>query len=202
MLCYHFHANVLRDGRPISPFGEWLEHTGAVIPCESGLHASVHPLDALQYAPGATLDIVDLEGDLTPHGAPVDKYAGIRRKRVASIDTTDLCRAFARQQALSVAHLWDMPQVVREYLETGNESKRGAAGAAAWGAAWDAVRDAARAAARAAAWGAARAAARAAARDAAGAAAWGAAWDVQRDHFQRMVEQAFRDSGYAGDFPK
>ena len=37
----------------------------------------------------------------------------------------------ACQQALSVAHLWNMPRIVREYLETQDESKRAAACAAA-----------------------------------------------------------------------
>ena len=68
-------------------------------------------------------------------------------------------RAFACWCALTVAHLWDMPVIVREYLETQDESKR----AAAWAAARDAAWEAARAAAGDAAWAAARAAARAAA---------------------------------------
>ena len=48
-------------------------------------------------------------------------------------------RRFARLAALDVAHLWDMPAIVRKYLETGDETKRAAAGAAAWAAAWDAA---------------------------------------------------------------
>lgn len=44
-------------------------------------------------------------------------------------------RAFACWCALTVAHLWDMPVIVREYLETQDESKRAAARAAAWAAA-------------------------------------------------------------------
>ena len=71
-------------------------------------------------------------------------------------------RRFARLAALDVAHLWDMPAIVREYLETGDETKRAAALDAALDAAWAAAlaaRNAARAAEAAeAAWDAARAA--------------------------------------------
>ena len=65
-------------------------------------------------------------------------------------------RAYACWEALSVSHLWDMPVIVREYLETQDESKRAAA------------RDAARAAGAAA--GAAR-------------AAWAAAGAAQKQQF-------------------
>ena len=43
-------------------------------------------------------------------------------------------REFARWCALQVIHLWDCPEIVRLYLETGDESIR----AAAWVAAGDA----------------------------------------------------------------
>jgi hypothetical protein len=131
MLGYHFTADTLRDGRPIPPIGEWLEHTGPIVPCKSGLHASEHPFDALQFAPGSMLHHVELEGDLVPHGDPVDKWVGRRRRRNATIDATDLLREFARWCALQVVDLWDGPPVVREYLETGDETKRETARAAA-----------------------------------------------------------------------
>ena len=76
-------------------------------------------------------------------------------------------RRFARLAALDVAHLWDMPAIVREYLETGDDTKRAAAGAAAWGAALDAALDAA--------WAAALAARNAARAAEAAEAAWDAA---------------------------
>ena len=200
MKAYHFtNGKTLRDGRPIPPQGEWIEHDGPVVPCESGLHASECPLDALTYAPGNTLHVVELEGDLKPHGDPVDKQVGRRRKILATIDAEPVLREFARWCALQVIDKWDAPTVVREYLESGDESKRDAAWAAAWAAAWTAARDAAWAAARDAAWEAARDAARdaawaaawEAARDAAWAAAWAAARDAQRAKFRKMVDEAF-----------
>lgn len=72
-------------------------------------------------------------------------------------------RQFARWCALSVIHLWDAPQVVEDYLTSGDERLRAAA-------AWAADR-------AAAAWAADRTAA---ARDAARAAARDAADDAQK----------------------
>jgi len=195
MFGYHFTSERLRGGRPIPLIGEWLVWDGPVVPCESGLHASEHPFDALQYAPGPMLHRVELEGDLTPHGNPVDKWVGRRRRILASIDATGLLREFARWCARSVLHLWDAPEVVRRYLETGDESLRAAAWAAgaAAGAAGDAAGDAAWAAAGAAAWAAwAAGAAAGDARAAAGAAAGDAgdaAGDAQRAEFVRLVDR-------------
>ena len=144
MRLYHFVGATLRDGRPVPPDGAWLEHEGPLEMCASGLHASPTPWQALRYAPGAVLCEVEVEGI----GAQDDDKVVARRRRIVRrVDVTEPCRAFARQQALSVAHLWAIPEVVRRYLETGEESLRAAARAAAWAAAGDAW-DAARAAAR------------------------------------------------------
>ena len=207
---YHFTGSTLRDGSPIPEPGVWLKHDGPVIPCKSGLHASEHPFDALAYAPGNLLHKVRLRGNITPHGNPVDKYCASERRIVATIDAECVMRSFARRVALdAVKRYWlEAPEVVVEYLKTGDETKRAAARDAAWAAARAAARDAAWAAAwdaaRAAAWDAARAAARAAAEDAAGDAAgdaardaaWDAAWAAakrkQRDLFKRMVNKEFK----------
>ena len=165
---YHFTGNTLRNGEPIPKPGEWLVHTGPIVPCSSGLHASERVLDALQYAPGPTLHKVILEGELQSHGDPIDKYVGRRRKILASIDATNLLRDFARWCALSVIDKWNAPDVVRKYLTTGDEKLRDAA--------WDAARYAARAAAGAAAWDAARAAAR----------------DAQSKQLESMVKEAMK----------
>ena len=207
---YHFTSDKLRDGRPIPAIGEWLTHDGEIKMCVSGLHASADPFDALQYAPGSMLHKVALKGVVERQD---DKVVARSRKILATIDATELLRRFARQQALSVLHLWDAPPIIKEYLETGDERLQGAA----WAAAWDAARDAAGDAAQYAA-GAARDAAGAAwaARDAAGAAAWAArdaagdardaagaarsaagdaagaaAWAAAREQFKALVEKAF-----------
>jgi hypothetical protein len=205
---YHFVEAMLRDGQPIPADGVWLEHTGPVVICESGLHASLCPFDALTYAPGGTLCLVDLE-EMGNAGRHTDKVVARRRRIVARVDAAPLLRQFARQCASDVLHLWDAPDIVKQYLATGGEALRAAARAAASAAAraaasdaaWDAARAAASAAARAAASDAAWAAARAAASDAAWAAAWdaasdaawAAAWDAQRTRFRALVDAAFAE---------
>ncbi len=189
MRAYHFTGAKLRNGQPIPRIGKWLEHKGAIVACSSGLHASAHPFDALTYAPGPLLHLVELEGELVSHGSPVDKWAGRRRKIIASVDVTEICWYSARMFALSVAHLWGAPDVVLEFLFTGDKSLR----AAARTAAWDAARAAAWDAARAAAWAAARDAAWAAAWDAARAAAWAAAIQQNKDIFASLVDAEFSE---------
>ena len=173
---YHFVGATLRDGRPIPPDGEWLEHDGKVVMCNSGLHASRHPFDTLQFAPGSTLCLVECEDIVTEHD---DKLVCRRRRIVARIDATDLLWRAAREYAQAVLHLWDAPQVVKYFLASGDESLSAAALAAASAAASAAARAAASAAAWAATWDAAR------------DAAWAAARDAQRAIFQRLVDEAF-----------
>ena len=197
MIGYHFTTNTLRDGGPIPPIGEWLVHDGPLVVCKSGLHTSKHVFDALRWAPGPRLHRVQLLGELQPHGEPIDKYVGRRRRIIASLDATELLRGYARWCALRVIDLWNAPPVVREFLTTGDERLRDAA----WDAAW--------AAARAAAWAAEDAAWAAAwaARDAAWAAAWAAEAaaraaraaraaeeTAQRRHLARLVKKAFTAS--------
>jgi len=196
LMAWHFVGNTLRDGRPVPADGVWLKHAGPLELCASGLHASVHPFDALQYAPWATLCRVEVDGKTLTGN---DKVVARKRRIIARIDATELCRSFARRCALNVIHLWDAPQIVRDYLTTGDESLMAAARDAAWDAAMDVAMDAAWDAARAAAmdvamdaaWDAARDAASAAARDAARAAAR----DAQRATFAQMVSEAFSARG-------
>lgn len=204
MRAYHFRGETLRDGLAVPPIGEWLEHTGEVKMCESGLHFSKHPFDALQYAPGHVLDLVEVEDIVEQHE---DKGVCRRRKRIATINAEPLLREFARWCALDVYHLWgnaktDPDSICKRYLETGDESLR----AAAWATAYDAASAAAWADAWAAAWATAWAAwatASATAR-ATASAAWAAAWAAalaarksaakkQRQRFTRMVNKAFKE---------
>lgn len=83
---YHFTSETLRDGRPIPAVGEWLTHDGPVVICETGLHASETPYDALQYAPGQMLHRVELDG-VTVTPSHTDKVVAQRRKIIATIAT-------------------------------------------------------------------------------------------------------------------
>lgn len=159
VLAWHFSGPKLRDGRALPAIGEWLEHAGPIVWCESGLYASRRVIDALSYASGhfisrVACSNVEREDD--------GKFVCRRRRVIARLDGEALLRSFARRQALAVAHLWDMPDVVRQYLETGDESLRDAAGDAAGAAAGAAV----------------------------GAAAWDAAWAAANQMLEEMVMAA------------
>ena len=159
---WHFVNTTLRDGRRVPEDGVWLEHDGEIEMCASGLHGSRTPWDALKYAPGETLCYCEFEGIKQEEK---NKFVARRRKIIARGDATEALRYFARMQALSVIHLFDAPDVVCDYLMTGDESIR------------DAAWDAARAAAKAAAWAAARA----------------AAMDAARADFNALIYECFED---------
>ena len=179
MKAWHFVGKTLRDGSPIPEDGVWLPVIDAPVLCERGYHASVDPFDALKYALGDTLCLVELRGTIVEGD---DKVVASKRKIIARMDATDMLRYFARMRALSVVHLWDAPDEVLDYLMTGEGAA--AAEAAAWSAA--------RAAARAAEWSAAEATARAAARAAAEAtASSAAAYSAARSDFNALVNECF-----------
>ena len=191
---WHFVGDTLRDGRPIPPDGEWLVHAGPAKICSTGLHASRRPWHALKYAPGPVLCRVECDDVVTEED---DKLVCRRRRIIERAGITETLRYFARMQALSVIHLYDNPpDVVLDYLMTGDESIRDAARDAARAAAWDAAGAAARDAAGAAARDAARAAARDAAWDAARAAAWDAAGAAARDAAWDAARAATRDAAW------
>ena len=135
MKAWHFVGESLRDGRPVPPDGEWLVHEGELIMCESGFHASERLIDALSYAPGLTICRVEVDGEIFHDD---DKLVAEKRKILWRVDGEQALRAFARWCALQVIHLWDAPEVVIEYLITGNKIVWDAARATAWAAAWDA----------------------------------------------------------------
>ena len=138
--------------------------------CSNGLHASKRLIDALSYAPGSQLYLVELSGDILEGH---DKLCASYRKYLARIDADKLFREFARKAALINIELIrpycsnkDYVLIVN-YLNTGEKSLQSAARSAAWSAAWSAADAAAWSAANAVAWSAADAAAWSAARSAA-----------------------------------
>jgi hypothetical protein len=102
--------------------------------CESGLHASLDPFDALQYAPGAILCLVECDDVVAQHA---DKLVCRRRRIIKRRDATEMLLAFARRSALRVTHLWGAPPVVKRFLQTGDDSLLMAAAWAAAYAAYD-----------------------------------------------------------------
>ena len=189
MLGWHFTSTALRDGTPLPAINEWHVYEGrSIVRCVYGLHASEHPFDALRYAPGNLLHRVELVDDLLPHGDPVDKYVGRRRRIIASIDAEQLLFAFARWCALQVVDNWPAPQVVKDWLETGDPELQ----SAAWSAAWSAAEMAVLAAASPIVLSAILAAIRTAAQVPAQSSAWLVELN-QRNEFERLVNAAFAD---------
>ena len=174
VLAWHFTGDKLRNGEAIPKQGEWLEIDGKPIMCKRGLHASRHPYDALKHAPGAALHRVRLDGTILIGN---DKLVATRRKIIWTLPPEimqPLMWDFVRYCARSVLHLWDAPDVVKQYLKTGDESLKAASLAASRATLRAASRDASWDASRAALWDASRDASRAASWAASGAASWDA----------------------------
>ena len=123
---------------------------GSPILCGNGLHASTRIIDALNYAPGPILYLVELGGKIDKGS---DKICALERTYIAEYDATDLLRQFSRDQAMiNIEKIKPYAsneefKLIIKWLTTGDESLRSAARSAA--------ESAARSAARSAAWSAA-----------------------------------------------
>ncbi len=115
---YHFVGTKLRDGSPVPADGEWLQFDGKISICNRGFHASRHVSDACKHAPGSILCLVDLDGEIQEQQ---DKICASRRRIVARFDAMELLHKDARESASSVLHLWNAPDVVVNFLKTGNK---------------------------------------------------------------------------------
>ena len=212
MLAWHF-LKVDRKLRfppytEITP-GSVVTAKGKLKMCRNGCHASIKPLDALQYAPGPIVCRVELSGEIIED---TDKLCARHRKVIWMADATRALHEFAcwcAEQALLRERAagrepdprsWAAIEAKRKWLcgEISDE-ELDATRAAAWDAAEAAAWAAARAAARAAAWAAARAAAWAAARAAARAAAWAAARAERNAKLEEMLLELGRETQCAGN---
>lgn len=146
--------------------------------CEFGLHASKKPLDALKYAPGPIVCLVELRGEILEGE---DKACATKRKVLKMADATKVLHEFACWCAGKVKRAWLKGKATNEELGTARDT--------AWDAAWDAARDVA----RDAAWDATRGTARDTAWDATWDATWTAAWAAaraeQNDKLNKMLTE-------------
>src|SRR5215469_11320651 len=106
VIAWHFVGDTLRNGDPIPIDGEVLRYEGKLVMCRSGLHASRRVMDALLFAPGNTICRVECGGETFEQA---DKLVCSERTILWRIDGDKVLRAFARKQALNVAHLWEIP---------------------------------------------------------------------------------------------
>ena len=120
---------------------------GEPVMCEHGLHASKRALDALGYAPGSYLWVVEMAGKIVEGD---DKVVATERAYIDGFEASDLLREFARKQALiNIEKIYkycskkDYDLIVK-YLETGDPNIQDAAWSAAESAAESAARSAAR----------------------------------------------------------
>jgi len=165
--------------------------------CKRGMHGSVKIRDALQYAQGSIICLVEMSGEIIKGN---DKVVATERKVLAMINGEKLLRKFACLCALDVIHLWDAPDIVVRYLKTQDESimQEASARVSAWGSArdsacdsacdsaWASACDSASASASDSAWASARASARGSAR----ASASARAEEKQNARLTRMVNKA------------
>jgi len=191
--------------------GQILRHRGPLELCRKGLHASIKPLDALEYAPGTMICRVECSGDVI-YGE--DKLVCSRRKVLWAKDASRPLHEFAiwcaetilsqirdpdpqNLKAIETKKLWLDGKATDEELKEARKVVWGAAMEAAWNAARDAARDAAREAAWVAAWVAAsevaKDAASGVASEAAWHAAWHAAWGATRETQNKELERRLLD---------
>jgi hypothetical protein len=132
-----------------------------IIPCQSGLHGSEHPMDALQYASGPVLCRVRQWGEVVYHGNPVDKLASRHREILWRRDISRELRLYACQQVRKVMHLAPGSEaviVVAERFARGEATEEELASARAsardspWASAWASACDSAWASACDSAW--------------------------------------------------
>jgi len=129
IMAWHFCRNwQLMDGRKLS-IGKTYRHKGKLVLCSRGLHASQRAIDALFYGQGGVVSRVQCGGEILLDS---DKLVCSRRKVVWAADVSDIIQKFQRLCALDVIHLWEPPDVVVQYLKTGDGSLMTTAFNLAW----------------------------------------------------------------------
>ena len=129
-------AHSLAAGLPPAAVGVVHAHSGPLVPCESGLHGSPLPSQALKFATaGLHLWRVEMPGDAVPHGTPVDKYCGSSRRFVAG--TVD-CRPLLPEELVAARARYS--EAWAGLAEAGAGLAEAGAGLAEAGAAFDDAR--------------------------------------------------------------
>ena len=196
MLAWHFLRDDLTAGSGNEP--AWTEGEERTIKgrkklklCEHGYHSAPTPWDALGYAPGSMLCLVEIS---EPEGRDETKYVSRTRKLIKAVNIERQLREFACDVAeeslnLQVQRGNTVDERSRAAIEVARRFARGDATREELAVAWAAARDAA----CAVAWAATSAAACAAANDATSAAAGAAVRAAAWARFNALVEPLFAD---------
>ena len=139
VLAWHFVKDdgTNRDGIK-EKIGQWYKVEGEIVPCQRGLHGSVRPLDALEFAPGLILRRTEHRGTIVEHND--DKIASSERRALWQIDATKLLHLFAcwaAENALKDAKVtdercWKAIKIKRQWLgKKATDEELAAASAAA-----------------------------------------------------------------------
>jgi hypothetical protein len=94
ILAWHFLSDGarMRDGKTIATAGLVCTVEPPLIPCKNGLHGSIRPSDALQYAPGAWVQRVQHSGEIVRDD---DKLCSTVRKSLWIADAARTLHEFA-----------------------------------------------------------------------------------------------------------
>lgn len=117
--------------------GETRHFDGELKICEAGLHASLRAIDALRFASGVKASgviacLVQVKGKISFGD---DILVSSENTVLAAIEASSILFHFARHCALSVVHLWDAPQFVRDFLDAKEDICQAAVRRTAWNAA-------------------------------------------------------------------
>jgi hypothetical protein len=126
-LAWHFTRDTTQVDSPVPVPGQVIKYYEPLGRC-SVPSASDRIIDALTAAPGHLLHRVCLGGKILQDGT---RLLSSEWTFLWSIDAREILLHCARRWALDVIHLWTLPAMVKEYLETGREELRDAATAAA-----------------------------------------------------------------------
>lgn len=123
VLGWYFLGNPLLDDGPLMPDGVAVTVEGDGASFEKGLHGCEQLIHASRHA-GVNSNILCR----TEHSGNIVRYrymfTSSTRTVLWRLNVDDVLMAFARKCALEVSHLWEMPGIVRRYLETGDETLR------------------------------------------------------------------------------
>lgn len=123
MIAFKFTGDSLEGGQPLPGFGETVYAPPPVKPGVAGLHACPEVFDALTYARGSILHLLEASGQLVTHRG---QCVSTQQRFLGRHDASQLLDTFARWCATQALTIWEAPSCVWAFLE-GDEAQRDAA---------------------------------------------------------------------------